>query len=575
MKHQQEGVDFALKRRGSLLGMEQGTGKTAVAIITSFSWLCLNQDWKSVLVVCPSSLRINWMLEISNWMESWIIKRDWTVGIVADSNSFPDATFTIVSYDMLHRPGVTEHVHREEAWDIAILDEAQYIQSMTSIRCRHILGETKKDKATKSNVIVTPALKARRKLALSGTPLMNKVINLYPILKWLAPQDWDYWPFAVRYCGGERGYKNSIMTNGASNIEELHRRLTVGPKALLYRVLKKDVLLDLPDKLHKIITLPAPQGVRTMLDQEKKAHSLHRDILAELRSARELASLEATEEHRMRVLALRKQRSDLFGQMASIRKQLAVTKAPLAISHLSDILDSGVEKILLFGTHREPLASIADALSGYGSQLLLGGTDAVKRNEMVVKFQTDPSMRVFVLSSKAGGTGLTLHAASYVVMFEPEWTDASSQQCVDRAHRYGQTRGVVCDWLCFEESLDVKLLQTSLNKASLAESVIDGKASKGTTPDEPTKNHNAIVGENMSDAERRSAHEALRRLCAIDIEAQGFCNGGGFAPVHRDTAHALVAKTSPTTSQYAVMRAIALKYRNQLHQPFSRELQKH
>lgn len=566
MPHQKDGVSFAMQRRGSLLGMEQGTGKTAVAIWSAFSWLSLNPEWKSVIVVCPASLRINWTLEIKNWMEVFPLKvDDWTVGIVTDCNSFPEATFTIVSYDMLHRPGVTEHVHRPEAWDIAILDEGQYIQSMTSLRCRHILGETKKDKATKKDVVVTPALKARRKLVLSGTPLMNKIINIYPILKWLAPQDWDYWPFAVRYCGGERGFKNRIEVNGASNVEELHRRLTVGPKALLFRVLKKDVLKDLPDKMHKIVTLPVPEGVRTMLDQEKRLYSLRDETLAQLRKARETAALEKTEEHRARILTLRQQRSALFGQMSAIRKQLGVTKAPLAIAHLRGLLDSGVDKVLLFGTHRAPLSSIADAMSEYGSQILLGGTDAISRNEMVVKFQTDPSMRVFVLSSKAGGTGLTLHAASHVVMFEPEWTDASAQQCVDRAHRYGQMRGVICDWLCFEESLDVKLLQTSLNKASLAESVIDGISSKA--PDlfeSPAKNQNHVIGSQMSDRERNAAHNAIRRLCSIDLEAQKRCSGEGFAPVHRDTAHQLAALESPSPAQYATMRQIAMKYKGQL-----------
>lgn len=574
MEHQKQGVDFALKRRGTLLGMEQGTGKTAAAIWSAFSWLTLNPTWKSCLVVCPSSLRINWTLEINNWMETFVLRGDWTVGIVTDCNSFPDATFTIVSYDMIHRPGVTEHVHRPEAWDIAILDEGQYIQSMSSLRCRHILGETKKDKATKLDVVVTPALKAKRKLVLSGTPMMNKIINLYPILKWLAPQDWNYWPFAIRYCGGKRGYKNRIEVNGASNTEELHRRLTTGPKALLFRVLKKDVLKDLPDKMHKIVTLPVPEGVRIMLDQEKRLYSLRDETLAQLRKARETAALEKTEEHRARILLLRKQRSALFGQMSTIRKQLAITKAPLAIAHLKAMLDSDVHKVLLFGTHRAPLSSIADAMSEYGSQLLLGGTEATARNEMVVKFQNDPAMRVFVLSSKAGGTGLTLHAANHVVMFEPEWTDASAQQCVDRAHRYGQTRGVVCDWLCFEESLDVKLLQTSLNKASLAEAVIDGISSEAPDLIEaPMKNQHHIVGSQMSDRERRAAQAAIQRLCAIDLEAQKQCSGEGFAPVHRNTAHQLAALASPSPAQYATMRSIAFKYRNQLPPSLKLELQ--
>ena len=598
MEHQKRGVEIAMQRKGTGLFYEQGCGKTASAIWAAFSWFSSHPAWQSCIVITPASLRINWQLEIENWMPHFPIKNQWTVGIFNKAYSFPDTNFVIVSYDMIHRPGVTEFVHRPEAWDIAIIDECQYIQNMTSIRTKNILGESKAEKVSllkkdgqekfdsyikdgwevksenasswklSRTKIICPAVRARRKLALSGTPIMNKIINLYSTLKWLAPNDWDYWPFAIRYCGGTRGYKNKIETNGASNLPELHRRLTEGSAPLMVRVLKKDVLKDLPAKMHRIVTLPPPENIRSLLDQEKRMYTLRETVLEELRKARKAAVLEHTPEYRERVLALRKQRSTLFGQMASIRQQLAKTKAPLAIEHIKAMLDSGTQKLLVFGTHRAPLASIADSLASYGSQLLLGGTDAIKRNEMVVKFQTDPAMRVFVLSSKAGGTGLTLHAAHNVVIFEPEWTDAAAQQSSDRAHRYGQTKGVVCEYLVFEESLDVRLLQVALSKASLADSVIDGNhtPASGNAPSKPLdrKLQYKMIGDSMSAQEIQSSHDALRYLAKLDIEAVKHCNGGGFAPIHRDIGHKLAATLFLTNAQGALAREIALKYRQQL-----------
>jgi SNF2 family DNA or RNA helicase len=601
MDHQRLGVEVAMNRRGTGLFFEQGCGKTASAIWASFSWLSSNPAWKSCLVIVPASLRINWQLEIEAWMKHYPIRGEWTVGVFSQAYSFPDTNFVIVSYDMIHRPGVTEYVHRPEAWDIAILDEAQYIQNLKSIRARHILGESKDEKITipKSDgadkldshikdgwtvasettsawklhrdKILYPAVRARRKLALTGTPMMNKVINIFGILKWLEPDEWDYWPFAIRYCGGKRGYNNRIEVNGSSNLDELNRRLTQGKHPLMVRVLKKDVLKDLPEKMHKIVTLPPPESVLQMIDQEKKIYTLHENILRDLRKARSDASVEKTPEYRERVMLLRQQRSSLFGQMATIRKRLAMTKAPLAVAHVKEMLDSGTHKIIVFGTHREPLSIVADSLSSYGSQLLLGGTDAIKRHEMVVKFQTDPSMRVFVLSSKAGGTGLTLHASHNVVIFEAEWTDAATQQSTDRAHRYGQTKGVVCEYLVFEESLDVRLLQVSINKASIAEQAIDGTSSTHQPTSTPKDQASAARkleyqrrGAEMTEEQKQAAHDAIRKLASLDEQARAKHDGGGFSELHRDIGMKLACRIALTPAQAALAREIATKYKTQL-----------
>ena len=579
---------------------EQGTGKSGASIWTTLTWMASNPSWSKILVVCPSSLRYNWLSEFKMWIDSFPVSMSHlTMAMVEKSSHFPETNIVVCSYDMLHRPGVTENIHGAP-WDVCIVDEVQYIRNMGSIRSKHILGDIKTlrksinaDKTEELDALLkdgwvissqnsktvrltkddvkAPPIRARRKIAASGTPIVNSPKDIYPILKWIDPKNWEWYPFAMRYCDGKRGFNGSIEAKGASNLDELHRRLTQGPGAVLFRVLKRDVLKDLPDKMHKIISLPAPEKVAPLLDQEKKMWRLKNELEQELKDAREKAKAGGQEHYREIAAKMSAEIMGALGQLAMIRKKLGESKAPLAIEHIKATLDAGEPKIIVFGNHRNVLSSIADSLSSYGSMLMLGGTDALKRNEMVVAFQTDPEKRVFVISTQAGGTGLTLHAAARVCIVEPEWTHAASEQASDRAHRYGTTKQVIVEWLLFDNSLDISMVQKSINKASIAEQAIDGTTSTHqptTTPKDQASAARKLEyqrrGAEMTEGQKQAAHDAIRKLASLDEQARAKHDGGGFSELHRDIGMKLACRIALTPAQAALAREIATKYKTQL-----------
>ena len=600
LPHQLAAHEFCVNRRGSINSSDQGTGKTGASIWTTLTWMASNPSWSKILVVCPSSLRYNWLSEFKMWIESFPISMSHlTMAMVEKSSSFPETNIVVCSYDMLHREGVTENIHGAP-WDVCIVDEVQYIRNMGSIRSKHILGDIKtirksinadkteeldallKDgwvissrnsktiKLTKDDV-KAPPIRARRKIAASGTPIVNSPKDIYPILKWIDPKNWDWYPFAMRYCDGKRGFNGSVEAKGASNLDELHRRLTQGPGAVLFRVLKKDVLKDLPDKMHKIISLPAPEKVSPLLDQEKKLWRLKNELEQELKEAREKAKAGDQGHYRERAATMSAEIMGALGQLASIRKKLGESKVPLAIEHIKATLDAGEPKIIVFGNHRNVLSSIADSLSSYGAMLMLGGTDALKRNEMVVAFQTDPEKRVFVISTQAGGTGLTLHAASRVCIVEPEWTHAASEQASDRAHRYGTTKQVIVEWLLFDNSLDISMVQKSINKASIAEQAIDGTTSTHQPTSTPKDQASAARkleyqrrGAEMTEEQKQAAHDAIRKLASLDEQARAKHDGSGFSELHRDIGMKLACRIALTPAQAALAKEISIKYSGKL-----------
>lgn len=544
--YQMDAVKFCLARKATYLALHPGLGKSCVSITASLAWMANHADWRKVLVVCPAGLKNNWLDEWSMWHEAFPIQFPLTFGLV-DGSTFPDADVTIISWDMLHREQHQERLSQD--WDIIIADEVH-------------MGKSVRAKRTKSLV----KLKARRKLALSGTPMPNRPVELFAVLKWLQPSKWDYWRYVHQFCDAKKGYGNSLDVSGSSNLNQLFAILTKGPDAVMLRMRKQDVLKQLPDKMHQIIRLPAPEKCKALIDEETKLWTVRKEALDQLRQAREDASTGNVEAYRLEASNLNSKQSVAMAEMAKIRQQLAVAKSPLCIQFAKDLLDGGTDKLLMFGHHRTGLEIVAEGLKDYGAQLLYGGGDPMKRQEMVKKFQSDKEARVMVIGTQAGGVGLNLTAASRVIMMESQWNDAGNDQAADRAHRIGQTKNVLVTWLVFDGSVDSRVLQTCLKKTSISEAAIDGivPVQQGEPKAEKPKTDWKTIGKQMSDADKRAAQEAIRAIALLDSDAARSCNGLGFSKVDSELGRKLACLIAPSDGQYAVMRHMSLKYRSQL-----------
>jgi len=443
LPYQRAGVAYALGRPSTLIADEMGLGKTveAIAVINADSAA------QSVLVVCPASLKLNWQRECERWLV-----RDLAVGVAA--KAYPDdADVVIINYDLL---GKWEKKLRR-AWDVLIVDECHYVKNKEAQRSKRLY-----------------ALEAARKLFLTGTPILNRPAELFPIVSHLAPEVFPkFWDFAQRYCA-------PIQTNfgwdvtGASNLVELHEVLR---GTIMVRRTKADVLKDLPPKRRQVIEIGS-DAVSKLIAAERDAWERHRTRLGELRaSARRVAGdnapPDALGDPETRA-ALRRDVAEAFGELSKLRHATALAKVPLVLEHLEAALQES-PKIVVFAHHRDVVERLAEPF-GDRAVTLTGGDTAERRQAAVDRFQTDPSCALFIGSITAAGFGLTLTAASHVVFAELDWVPANMTQAEDRTHRIGQKDSVLVQHLVLEDSLDASMVRTLLKKQEVIDAAVDGTA---------------------------------------------------------------------------------------------------
>ena len=344
-------------------------GKTVQAIAT------LNErDYESVLVVCPASLKLNWKREFLKWGGEPPY-----ITIINDGKqelNLLRAGVFIINYDLLCKyPQVLTH-----DWNYVVMDECHYLKNP-------------KAKRTKC------ALKLKGQIiALTGTLIMNRPIEAFPILNRIAPAMFpNWWKFAKEFCDMKET-RFGLDVRGASNLPRL--------KALLDRVmirrLKKDVLPQLPAKRRQIIELPPTKEMRSVLNRENMQWGLHEDTLQRLVARRDAAKInDEEEEYRTAARELRDAYNVAFSEMARIRKETALAKLPLCIQHCRDVLEGGVAKVVIFAHHKECVANVLEELKEYHPVHLVGDDSLEERQKAVDAFQNDPEARVFVGDRKS------------------------------------------------------------------------------------------------------------------------------------------------------------------------------
>lgn len=452
---QKAAIAYALEREGALIADEMGCGKT----IEALGVVNADPSVRSVLVVCPARVLIHWEREARRWLvrPARIRRVRETGGLPA-----PDDDVVLVNYDKLalKQCGPLREALLAREWDLLVLDEAHRVKNPKAKRTRLILGGED-----------DPGLvaRARRKLFLTGTPLLNRPVELQPLAGALRPDEFgDYWRFAMRY-GKPVRTRYGLDVSGASNLDELQERLR---RTVMVRRLKTDVLKELPPKVRQVVVVPA-DGARREIERETVALEAHRGAIALLRTrAREAKASGSEAAYREAVKALREGVSVAMAEIADARRAVALAKLPTVKRHVEALLEEGAGKVVVFGHHRQVtlglLRHFGDAATG-----IVGGMSEARGDEAVGRFQTDPDVRVFVGSMKAAGEGLTLTASSVVVFAELDWTPATVSQCEDRLHRITQAEPVLVHHLVLEESLDARVAQMLVDKQEIMDRALD------------------------------------------------------------------------------------------------------
>lgn len=412
---QKAGARFLCERKAALLADEQGLGKTPQAIVA-----CNMVKAKKILVICPAVVKLNWKREFEVWS-----KGAFKIQVVQGrSDVITDADVVILNYDLLSSMEIFKQLIARH-FAVGIFDEAHYMKNREAKRTKAVLLKG----AIASHCVY--------KWFLTGTPVLNRPIELYPILKAAAPEviePYDsYDAFAKRYCDGYwDGFQ--LVAKGASNVEELSLALNSG---FMLRRLKKDVLKELPDKQYQMISIAA---------KDAKTKALVKKEFTFSRGDARYGGVDAG-----------------GAEIALLRHELALSKVDMCVDHIEDVLVE-TEKIVVFAYHKDVIEQLAEKLKDYGVAVITGATVMGKRQEAVDDFQNKPAVRVFIGNIQAAGIGITLTAASHVIFVESSWVPGEVDQATDRCHRFGQKNSVLVQFLVIEQSLEEHMIRTIIDK---------------------------------------------------------------------------------------------------------------
>jgi SWI/SNF-related matrix-associated actin-dependent regulator 1 of chromatin subfamily A len=462
-QHQKEGIEFLKERDRAILADEMGLGKTRQAIIAVKD--SVENQQGSVLVVCPASLKINWQREIH-----MIYPKDQVQVLQSGpEKSIEQDSWVVINYDMLSKyKGQILAMVATGQITAAIVDEAHYIKGKKTIRAQ----------ATLEVVDSIP-----RVYLLTGTPIMNRPIELFNLLKAVKhPLSRARTVYAKRYCGA---YLKTIIRkggrimrfmdeSGATHLPELREMI----KPVFLRRLKKDVL-DLPAKIISIRVHEMGKEWQQAYDNAWEnyiawvaAHPFEGKSVENILNAQHLVEL------------------------TKLKQVCSQAKASQIAEDIQEAVDAG-EKVVIFSQFTQTIEMIAEAAkqvkydtgktNGFGAPILknirvvtLTGQDKMDaRQESVDRFEKDPETKVFVLNIKAGGVGLNLTAGSIVMFADMDWSPEVHNQAEDRTHRIGQEGTVNVYYYVLKDTIEEDIIDILGRKKEIIKSVMEERELEG------------------------------------------------------------------------------------------------
>ena len=436
--YQENGVAYAIEKKRIIIGDQPGLGKTAQAIAAV---VATNQF--PCLVICPSSLKINWQREWEMWTnKKAVILTDniknnfnlyWQTGLVH---------VFLVNYESLKKYFV-QSINKPTPDTKLRINHIQFKKQFTDMFKSVIIDESHRVKSTATQQTkFTKGICTGKEYiyALTGTPVINKPKDLIAQLGIIdqMPAFGGYTNFVNRYCSGP---------NEASNLRELNFKLT---STCFYRRDKKDVLKELPDKMRQIALCE--------IATRKEYVDAEADLVKYLRKYKD-----ADDDKVARAL-----RGEIMVTIGILKNISARGKLADVCEFVDDIIESG-EKLVLFAHLRE----VIDALKKHYPKAvtITGADDNVARQNAIDSFQNNPKTQLIICSIKAAGVGLTLTAASRVAFVELPWTAADCDQCEDRCHRIGQKDSVTCTYFLGSNTIDEKIYKIIQAKRDIAKQI--------------------------------------------------------------------------------------------------------
>ena len=433
--YQIEGFHFlaylSANRFGGILADDMGLGKT-VQTLTWLLWLRAEQGAeKPSLVVCPKSVTDNWRAEVERFAPGLRV-RVWQRNDVDQlPGELAGADLHVINYAQLRSVG---EALAKTAFLAVILDEGQFIKNPTSITARLALG-----------------LRAGHRLVLTGTPIENRLLDL-----------WSLMAFAMPGALGPRAEFARLYD--VKDDPHARRRLGSRVRPFVLRRTKTQVAKDLPDRIEEDLFCELEGEQKTLYRAElKRAQAM----LMGVTTQKELAK------NRFHVLTslLRLRQICCDPRLVKPESKAVGAKVEALVDQLEPLMEEG-QKVLVFSQFVEMLGLIRTTLAERGWPIFYLAGDTENRGELVRDFQSAEGAAIFLISLKAGGFGLNLTAASYVVLFDPWWNPAVENQAIDRTHRIGQVNKVIAYRLLVKDSVEGKIRALQKTKRALADDVL-------------------------------------------------------------------------------------------------------
>jgi SNF2 family DNA or RNA helicase len=440
---QMRGVVFAASRGRTILADDMGLGKTIQAIGAA-EMLARRRGISRVLVICPASVKHQWLTEIERFSDRSAVVID---GSPEQRRALynSEAFFKIVNYELVRRD--LENVSALLP-DLIVLDEAQRIRNWETVTARTI-----------------KPLRSRYALVLTGTPLENKLEELYSVVQFV---DGRRLGPAFRFLSEHRQINENGKLIGYRNLDQVREKLA----PILLRRRREQVLKDLPPRTDKIFRVAmSPEQSDYYGDQQKIVAALVRKLerqgwLSPVDQQRMLCAIQ-----NMRMLC---DSTFLYDKETKVSPKLDELR-----EILRELVGEEGRKVVIFSEWEKmnlQVGALLDKMKiGYLS--LHGGIPTRRRGQLIARFRDQADLKVF-LSTDAGGVGINLQAASVVINIEPPWNPARLEQRIARVHRMGQVRPVLAIHLLTENSIEERVWDTIRLKKELFKDLFDGAGSE-------------------------------------------------------------------------------------------------
>ncbi|MEK7434067.1 MAG: DEAD/DEAH box helicase, partial [Cyanobacteriota bacterium] len=425
-------LDYLHKHNlGGCLADDMGLGKTVQTIVL-LSYFYPKEKQTSIIVM-PKSLLYNWEKEIAKFNSklSYYIyysdNRDLEEGM---KSNIIITTYAILRNDI-------EKFQQKEFY-YAILDESQNIKNVNSHTSKAVM-----------------LLKAKNKLALSGTPIENNLTELYALFRFLNP------PMFGSLDDFNNNYTLPIQKdNNKDAINELRKKIY----PFVLRRLKRDVLKELPDKIEQILYVEMNQEQKNLYEQRRAFYhqNLKKQIKEDGINKSQFLILQALSELRQ-IASIPESKTD---------EKIISSKRELLLEYVNDVISTG-HKVLIFTNYISAIEYISQDLEKEGIEHLVMTGATKDRQELVDKFQNSSKYKAFVMTLKTGGVGLNLTKADYVFIYDPWWNKSVENQAIDRTHRIGQDKTVFSYKIITKGTIEEKILELQKFKTDLFSKVID------------------------------------------------------------------------------------------------------